>query len=291
MNEIKSFFVTVLSSCSTNLYTENTLSKFRNKLPHSLSLEQNENWLVGVTRFSCNSIKNLILNSPHSNNSLIEPIIFKKPDAKFERQITIIEILQILPKCFNIIQNSDFFKKYETTSFENIENYESDDYVEFSSEKFNFRMPTSIVLTPRAVFDIYFSQVSLHDRASEIQFLKDNIVFWKKLSKKFTLEHFDYCYSWLSKPNNSNYLCIYSDIIKPRIIGDQVSRVMYIHPIQSNNNINEWNVINIKNVEYYPLEKSNISEIDILLADETGEQIDFNNSSFSTMISLHFKKL
>ncbi|HBK82592.1 MAG TPA: hypothetical protein DDZ41_03200 [Flavobacterium sp.] len=133
----------------------------------------------------------------------------------------------------------------------------------------------------------------MHDRASEIQFLKDNIVFWKKLSKKFTLEHFDYCYSWLSKPNNSNYLCIYSDIIKPRIIGDQVSRVMYIHPIQSNNNnnINERNVINIKNVEYYPLEKSNISEIDILLADETGEQIDFNNSSFSTMISLHFKKL
>ena len=150
-------------------------------------------------------------------------------------------------------------------------------------------MPTSIVLTPREVFDIYFSQVSLDERASEIQFLKENILFWMKLSKKFTLHHFEYCYSWLIRPNTPNYLCIYSDILKPRIIGDRISRAMYIHPMQ-NSEMNERNVVNIKNVEYYPLEKTNIEEIDILLADETGEQIDFNNSSFSSMILLHFKK-
>lgn len=87
-----------------------------------------------------------------------------------------------------------------------------------------------------------------------------------------------------------NYLCIYTDIIQPRIVGDRMTRILYMNPIQNENDWLNRNVVNIKNVEYYPLESSTISEINILIADETGEQINFNDSTFSTMLLLHFKK-
>lgn len=87
-----------------------------------------------------------------------------------------------------------------------------------------------------------------------------------------------------------NYLCIYTDKIKPRIMGDRMTRALYMQPIKNVNELSNRNVIDVKNIEYYPLESINISEVNILFADETGEQINFNNLSFSTMVLLHFKK-
>ena len=53
MNE-KTFFI--LSNGSANIYKDNTLTDFKNRLPEVLELPENENWMAAIESigFSCN---------------------------------------------------------------------------------------------------------------------------------------------------------------------------------------------------------------------------------------------
>lgn len=84
------------------------------------------------------------------------------------------------------------------------------------------------------------------------------------------------------------YMFFYSDLIEPRIVGDALGRVLLTHPLRPIEQI--YQSVNILNVQYCKLEKSRIVEINILITDETGEQINFKNDIISTMILLHFRK-
>lgn len=89
---------------------------------------------------------------------------------------------------------------------------------------------------------------------------------------------------------NYNYFCVYSDIIKPVIVGSQLSRALLIRPLNEEVS-KKRTAVNIYNRQYCELESTEISEINILITDETGEQINFINDSFQTMIRLHFRKI
>lgn len=116
---------------------------------------------------------------------------------------------------------------------------------------------------------------------------------------KFTKNEWEVCVDKISytrtKENtaehlNYNYFCVYSDIIKPVIIGSQFSRALLIRPLYDEVSKNRT-AVNISNKQYCPLESTEIPEINILITDETGEQINFIEDSFQTMIRLHFRKM
>lgn len=90
---------------------------------------------------------------------------------------------------------------------------------------------------------------------------------------------------------NYNYVCVYSDIIKPVIIGSQLSRALLMRPLIDEEATKKRTAIIITNKQYCQLESSEIAEINILITDETGEQINFIDDSFQTMIRLHFRKM
>lgn len=98
----KSFFVTLTSNSSLNLYPTNTLSHFTTKLPFTLDL--NDEWNVGIVKFASTSIDCEEID--------IEPKIkFIKTSGGFERDINIFDIIKPHTKFFSII-NENFFDRY-----------------------------------------------------------------------------------------------------------------------------------------------------------------------------------
>ncbi len=82
------------------------------------------------------------------------------------------------------------------------------------------------------------------------------------------------------------FLYVYTDIIKPRCIGDIQSRYLRVIPMPS-----DERHIRFTHVEYCALEKIYIENISILITDSQGDRINFNASSSPTYIMLHFKKM
>lgn len=78
------------------------------------------------------------------------------------------------------------------------------------------------------------------------------------------------------------HIFVYTDIIRPRAIADTSSRLLRVI-LDSNLHIQ------FNHIEYNPLEKSYIESISILLTDNNGNKINFNNSLTPILITLHFK--
>ena len=87
-----------------------------------------------------------------------------------------------------------------------------------------------------------------------------------------------------------NYMCIYSDAVKPQMFGNVMARGMIMHSVKHLKQYREYQNCDVVNIQYLPLEKTRITDISILIADENGEQINFKNDSFTTMVVLHFRK-
>lgn len=88
-----------------------------------------------------------------------------------------------------------------------------------------------------------------------------------------------------------DFICIYTDIIKPVIIGHQISRVLLMRPVFNNAALKHRTFNSPTMIEYCRIEPSEISEINILLADTTGEQINLIQDTFQTMVVLHFRRV
>lgn len=80
-------------------------------------------------------------------------------------------------------------------------------------------------------------------------------------------------------------LFIYSDIIKPRCIGNKNIRCIRVLPYKGQSICYDFH-----NVEYYPLEISIINDISILIANSDGTQYNFQSSTTPNFITLHFRK-
>jgi hypothetical protein len=86
----------------------------------------------------------------------------------------------------------------------------------------------------------------------------------------------------ISSPSANIY--VYTDIIKPQLVGDTLSRCIRILNI----NIGEYQTFNP--IYYFPVEKNNIESVEILLADKLGEPISFHSGEQSSIVVLHFIK-
>lgn len=78
---------------------------------------------------------------------------------------------------------------------------------------------------------------------------------------------------------------IYLDIMKPRLVGDQSIKCLRIFP-----KTNSQQNIEFTSVEYYPIQSNYITDISILIANNNGDKINFENSKIPTMCTLHFKR-
>lgn len=77
---------------------------------------------------------------------------------------------------------------------------------------------------------------------------------------------------------------IYTDIIKPRVIGDKSARYLRVVPTNKSERILRFN-----HIEYCPVEKTVIESISIKITDGQGELANFKSNYIPTYVMLHFK--
>lgn len=81
-------------------------------------------------------------------------------------------------------------------------------------------------------------------------------------------------------------LYIHTDIISPRLVGDQCARIFRVIPTQDHEEC-----IQFSHIEYMPVMNTcNMSSISIFITNEENQQPNFRDSTIPTMITLHFKR-
>lgn len=86
--------------------------------------------------------------------------------------------------------------------------------------------------------------------------------------------------------NQTELLFIYLDIMRPRIVGDQLVRCLKVLPLKPQNDVH----IQFGRIEYHPLDTWYIRSIKTAILDNESVRIKFEESSIPTLITLHFKK-
>lgn len=86
---------------------------------------------------------------------------------------------------------------------------------------------------------------------------------------------------------DTDFLLIYCSIIRERMVGNSLSKVLYI--------TNRWKnappeQIYVKNIQFMPLCQREIEEISFLLGDENSNQLILKSNSTPTALTLHFRK-
>ena len=88
-----------------------------------------------------------------------------------------------------------------------------------------------------------------------------------------------------SEENKTVLMFIYTDVMKPRTIGNQATRCLKIIP----SNGKGQNII-FDMPEYYPIEQQTLRTLSIQIANDIGEKINFEPSNIPTYCVLHFIK-
>lgn len=84
-----------------------------------------------------------------------------------------------------------------------------------------------------------------------------------------------------------DFMLIYSNIIKARIVGDQNIKCLKVLAIEPE----KKNYIKLARIEYYPVEVNEIRNISINILDRESQRISFHASSMPTLVTLHFQKI
>lgn len=79
---------------------------------------------------------------------------------------------------------------------------------------------------------------------------------------------------------------VYTDIIKPQLIGNTFARCLRTILLIQNNEVYK----SFDSIQYFPLERTNFETIEILITSQDGKAYNFLPSSTPTMLVLHFKK-
>lgn len=278
----KSFHLTLLSNSSLNYYPENKLSRFTVKLPTPIEFDDVESWDVGITNMSFTTLRN--------QNDTGVRIVFKNRNI-INLNHSIIQILQYCRKTFPIVKQKNFFDKYTDKNVKvPVSLIGKRPFIQIRMKNSNVQLLTDVEYTVNKLFDDIFSQVDKTKWFEEVEFLKSEI---QNLKIAMDVNENALIRSWVEEKlivvkNRPNYVCVYTDIIKPRLFSDIDSRALALIPyklILSNNSS-----VDINNIQYCPIERSRITDIIISINDETGEQLDFIDDTFCTMVVLHFRK-
>lgn len=278
--------VTLLSNSSLKYYPTNSLSRFTVKLPNTINLNSNEKWYVGLTNVAHTSISEQTKITIKSSTQVIHCLDIG----------LIIFLYATTPKFYQKIEEDNFFDRYNSSAELAKFNYNKNEaYIQLIVVKdASLLIKCNQEYTLEEFFDIIFSQIR---RPLWPEFIES---FQKEIKNFKPTKQIEAIIKNIKDSINIDvntkinpfpfYMCFYCNIIKPRTIGDASVQCLYMHPLGTDADRSISRSYQIDNVQYCPIEKYNISEISILITDETGEQINFRDGLFMTYLVLHFRK-
>lgn len=275
-------YVTIFSNNSTNVF-KNTPNTFTNLLKQPLNL--NDQWVVGLSDISF-SVQDL-----HKKNS----------KNKIKRSLQTSSLADSEPKKIKV-NNDDTqteikkkFKKLLDSSLQNDEqkinlnkiSVKTPDETKSLSNNDNIKL----INIPQENKDN--KNTSNDDKTSNtLESINDNDEPILSLTNTFLENSLNKLVDNISNYFNqiigneiNDIICIYTDIMKPRHIGDKKTKCLKIFSISSLKTY-----INFNRVDYFPLETFNINDISIMIRNDEGRELKLLQS-IPVYCTLHFKKI
>lgn len=267
-------YVDVISNASMNIYEDNTLSKFTNKLNHPLILEGD--WEVGIKEvFYPIQFKAI--------RRKVKIAIFAVPEQVFttEFHYNDSDEIRILLNGLNESIASICPKSWTAPYFEEHEESVTEKDKDKDTEK-----RIRIVGGSDGKYKVY-PQIYELNLVKTLGF--DSNTFFNQL-RNAVKNQLKYVHA-KSRPEigiKSHLLFIYTDIIREHFVGDATSRLLRVVPL-SKGNFEKLGHVSFPQPIYYPVRSCKIETINIIMCDESGSQVKFKSGR--TFISLHFRKL
>jgi hypothetical protein len=307
----------LFSSSSLKYHPDNTLTKFTIEYEDSIKLDKNFDWEVGVESVAHAAIKfspenfriKFFLNTYTTRPDLISKCLINVDLNKYIRESNFFgSLLQSnkksdpgnIPYCIRDIHNKIMKSTMdENDAMINIFHNPESEKVNFATTLFfNGDGEAEVEVDYPADFDM-----KIFVKSDTWYNFYDRIIFENVIDKKNLIKHFQSIEPEENQSDNQQYftinvantdklkayfMCVYTDIIKPHcVVGNVSTRMLVMRKIQNHNKHQEWHVNEIR---YYPVESRTISNIKILITDHHGEEIDFEDSDFATVVNLRFRK-
>lgn len=313
------FYITLFSNSSQNLFEKNSTSKFTVRLPKPIYVKENEAWEVGlVDCYHPVIIGTIEEGFDDEQDVIIFPTTTRK---EFDWKVVMYTILHLSKRPelytkryfheFLSIKNlkefdvSPHLSKYKTTPDPKSANLIkvtpfniSPQYREATQNIDIIYLETNKKYTLRQVLWLilnYYHQIYLKAEKGDtaiferLGILKEEDKTIAEILQLYALSIINFIRSYITNlwENTSNYLLLYTDIIKPNIVGEGFSKLLYC-TMRRKEAVED--MIEVKNVKYYQLDKKFIEEISFYFADENSRQIVFENGFLPTCIILHFRR-
>lgn len=268
-------YVTLLSNDSTNIF-KNTPNTFTNLLKQPLNL--NEKWEVGLSYISF-SLQDL---TKKSNQNKIKRSVEKPSlDASKPKKAKLSNDEQ------DIIKNK--FKKLLNST---VQNDKTKFVLDSDSSKIPDKMKTNIDNTQQTTFLKDKKDSKNSNNATIMESTKDQDEPILTLTNSFLenslnrlVDNISEYFQKIISSEINDIIFIYTDIIKPRPVGNKKTKCLKIFSISSLNNY-----IHFNRVEYYPIENFNINDISIMIRNDEGRRLNLIDS-IPVYCTLHFKKI
>lgn len=282
LQQQNSFYVILSSNGSLNYYPENTLSKFTVKLPYTIELSNNENWTVGlhsasIPKFQYVKVQNVSVKFNNSYTTFVNT------------PATIITLISCSKLFFATIErevkDNSFFKKFKNVKYNKLsDKIDTSKNVKIAFvEGFDVYLEHSTEYSVDKLFNSIYSQIPETNRVAVNKIFQDNLKNVEFQNSSLFGNAFEEIIV-----NPVHKIFFYIDIIKPQIINSTLARALYISPIKSSMEDNFE--LSIQNIKYCGLDKYYFNEISVLITNEFGDQINFEDGSNYTSLVLHFSK-
>lgn len=256
-----SFYLTLPSNVSFDIYSNNTQSNYTTQLKTPLELD--DNYEVALTEFFCSSriivtVCKLEFIDPYNRkekyNLNIEVSNRHKTTKELIEELNMKIKLLIRPKINGHFD--DLIKNQRIPQF---------DFDDNTSELvLIYQSPDTLIIEGTMAYILFGKN--------------------KAITKSSVSANFQRLMS-----NITQYAAIYLDIIQDQMIGDITAPILQIVNL---NPLNDSDHIHIfENPHYIPINKRLISTINIRILDLEGNQIKFSDIFSFTILKLHFRKI
>lgn len=288
MMEEKGFHVDLLSNSSSKFYPNNTTSNFTTKLHEPLDLKGD--WTVAITEvFYPLSVYNL----PESVSITLTYTLKQKTGFTTPTEVTGTEKAVTIPAGhYDTIEglikvlNAGMAKIWKSRDV--LKGYNDDTIPKFVLHQNGFvriEYGYEILAGSRLIcYPTFHSRKEYIDVEQLLGFKKDQLA---RHSVKLTdaIKETPAKYEADIK-GGRNFIFIYTDIIRERLVGDSASALLRTVPL-ARGKFQEIGYAEFNPPFYYDVSRSRIESIDVLLCDEQGHQLKF--ASGRVHINLHFK--
>lgn len=278
-----SFYITLPSNASMDLYPDNTLAKYITKLHHRINLE-GDNWEVALAEIQYPNNFQLLTTSFMWLQITYQNL---QSDSKFRDSFLMLPDIYFKDAESILIELNKIGNGIQFNYFRDIDKFQ----ITYSGEEIG-----QLVLSQKLAVLLGF----IHNRGTEltdptkswtVEFEKGVIHTFNPANLTLTVTEISEIQSKYPPKflrNIASHMYIYSDIVEPNLVGDCVSPLLRI--VKSENSSKRENVVAIFNNLYYvPVLKRQFDTIEINIRDDEGNLVPFVSGKLN--VRLHFKRV